>query len=394
MQILALNFTEKGVGTYLRAFYFCRELARAGHSVTLAAVSRTSRFRPEISYKRDWIGESSEPRGPGPWIRLIEGPAWCNRLLPGTGWGPLDIWARTRELETSHYDAVFGFEYQPNVSWPVYLTQKRKHYAFYSDWCDWFGGSSNRFRGWKMAHRIDSYLEEKIRFRAQRVSVTSRVLQERAWSIGIPAEKVVYIPNGAPTDYIIPRKREEARGRFRLPEDVPILLAVSNGDMRREVRIFREVLRQRPKAVFLMVGSISKAALALAEQFGIEERISRTGWVTDEEYPWVLACADVCICPLEDGLNDRARWPAKILDFLTAGRATVTNPVGEVEALFRESDVGVLAGPADEEFAGEIVALLCAPNRRRALGEIARKVMFEEWDWCLRGPQIAGMMAA
>ncbi|MGB2640096.1 MAG: hypothetical protein WAN32_14190, partial [Candidatus Acidiferrum sp.] len=84
----------------------------------------------------------------------------------------------------------------------------------------------------------------------------------------------------------------------------------------------------------------------------------------------------------------------KILDFLTAGRATVTNPVGEVEALFRESDVGVLAGPADEEFAGEIVALLCAPNRRRALGEIARKVMFEEWDWCLRGPQIAGMMAA
>ncbi|MGB2638322.1 MAG: glycosyltransferase, partial [Candidatus Acidiferrum sp.] len=277
MQILALNFTEKGVGTYLRAFYFCRELARAGHSVTLAAVSRTSRFRPEISYKRDWIGESSEPRGPGPWIRLIEGPAWCNRLLPGTGWGPLDIWARTRELETSHYDAVFGFEYQPNVSWPVYLTQKRKHYAFYSDWCDWFGGSSNRFRGWKMAHRIDSYLEEKIRFRAQRVSVTSRVLQERAWSIGIPAEKVVYIPNGAPTDYIIPRKREEARGRFRLPEDVPILLAVSNGDMRREVRIFREVLRQRPKAVFLMVGSISKAALALAEQFGIEERISRTG---------------------------------------------------------------------------------------------------------------------
>lgn len=91
MRILALNFTEKGVGTYLRAFYFCRELARAEHKVTLATVSRTSRFRPAISYKRDWIGEFSEPHGAGPWIRLMEGPAWGNGLLPGTGWGPLDI---------------------------------------------------------------------------------------------------------------------------------------------------------------------------------------------------------------------------------------------------------------------------------------------------------------
>ena len=394
MQILALNFTEKGAGTYLRAFYFCRELARAGHKVTLATVSRTSRFRHAISYKRDWIGESSEPRGDGPWIRLIEGPAWGNRFLPGSGWGPLDIWGRARELDAGKYDAVFGFEYQPNVSWPVYLTQRRKQYAFYSDWCDWFGGSSNSFRGWKLAHRIDSYWEERIRFRAARVSVTSKVLQERALSIGIPAEKVIHIPNGAPTDYITPREKEEARGRFHLPGDVPIVVAVSNGDMCREVRIFREVLRQTPKAVFLMVGSTSKAALALAERLGVEDRISRTGWVTDEDYPWVLGCADVCICPLEDGLNDRARWPTKILDFLTAGRATVTNPVGEVEALFRKSDVGVLAGHTDEEFAGEIVALLCAPHRRRALGEIARKVMFEEWDWCVRGPQIAGMMVA
>jgi glycosyltransferase involved in cell wall biosynthesis len=394
MQILALNFTEKGAGTYLRAFYFCRELARVGHTVTLATVSRASRFRSVISYKRDWIGESSNPRGAGPWIRLIEGPAWGNRMLPGSGWGPLDIWGRTRELQTNEYDAVFGFEYQPNVSWPIYLTQRRMQYAFYSDWCDWFAGSSNNFRGWKIAHRIDSHWEEKIRFRAARVSVTSKVLQERAVSIGIPQEKVVYIPNGAPTDYILPQSRKVARARFRLPEDSPIVVAVSNGNMCREVRIFSEVLRRTPQAIFLMIGNISKPALALADRLAIDHRIATTGWVSDEEYPWVLGCADVCICPLEDGLNDRARWPTKILDFLTAGRPTVTTPVGEVETLFRKSEVGVLAGNSDEEFAGEIFALLQAPDRRHFLGQIARKVMVQEWDWRVRGPQIAGMMAA
>ncbi len=392
MQILALNFTVKGIGTYLRAFYFSRELARAGHNVTLATVSRTSRFRPEISYKRDWIGESSEPQGDGTWIRMIEGPAWGNRFLPGTGWGPLDIWGRTRELAMSHYDAVFGFEYQPNVSWPVYLTQNQKRYAFYSDWCDWFGGSSNSFRGWKLAHRIDSYLEEKIRFRAARVSVTSQVLKERALSIGIPQEKVVHIPNGAPTDYILPRNRKEARERFGLREDLPILAAVSNGDMCREVRIFAQVLRQAPKALFLMVGNVSRSACELAERLAVDDRITRMGWVSDEDYPWVLGCADICICPLEDGLNDSARWPTKVLDFLTAGRATITTPVGEVEMLFRKSGVGVLAGHSDEAFAAEIVALLRAHDRRHFLGDIARKVMVHEWDWRVRGVQIAALV--
>ena len=394
MRILALNFTQKGKGTYLRSFYFSRELARAGHEVTMATVSRASRFRPLITYKRDWIGESCEPRGDGPWVRLIEGPSWGNRILPGSGWGPLDIWGRIRELAFGNYDAVLGFEYQPNVSWPVYFTQRRSRYAFYSDWCDWFAGSSNKFRGWRLAHRIDSYWEEKIRFRAARVSVTSRVLRDRALSIGIPAEKVVHIPNGAPTDYIVPLNAIEARERFRLPEEVPILVAVSNGSMCREIRIFREVLRQSPKAIFLLVGRIPEAALKLAEQLGVARRIDLMGWVSDEDYPRALACADVCICPLEDGLNDRARWPTTVLDFLTAGRATVTNPVGEVETLFRKSDVGVLAGYPDEEFAQEIVALLRAPERRRFLGHAAHKVMRDEWDWCLRGPQIAGLVAA
>jgi glycosyltransferase involved in cell wall biosynthesis len=299
-----------------------------------------------------------------------------------------------RELQTGEYDAVLGFEHHPNVSWPVYLTRRSNGFRFVSDWCDWYGGSSNRFRGWRLAHRIDSYLEERIRFCAERVSVTSRVLQQRALSIGIPEEKVVYLPNGAPTDYILPLDKKLARKRFRLPEDSPLVVAVRNGDMCREVRIFGAVLRQLPQTVLLMVGSPSKPAMALANQMGIRDRIATTGWVSDEDYPWALGCADVCICPLEDSLNDRARWPAKILDYLSAGRATVTTPVGEAEALFRKSDVGVLAGHTDEEFSEGILALLRSQERRRFLGEKARQVMVHEWDWRVRGPQIAGLMGA
>ena len=392
MKILTLNFNQKGAGTYRRSFYFSRELARAGHDVTMMTVSRNSQFRWSVAWKRDWIGESSEPRGEGPWFRLIEGPAWGYRALPGWGSGPLDIWGRILELRSGNYDAVVGFEYHPNVSWPVYLTQRWKGFRFISDWCDWFGGSSNQFRGWKIAHRLDSYLEEKIRYRAQRLSVTSKVLFDRALSIGIPANIVVHIPEGAATDYIMPSNRYDGRRTLCLPSDTSIVLAVRNGDMCREVRIFREVLRHVPDALLVVLGSCSIPAAGLAERLGISDRITWTGWVSDEHYPVYLACADVCFCPLEDNLNDRARWPAKILDFLAAGRCTVTNAVGEVDRSFRDRDVAVLVGHEDEEFALAVAALIGDSERRSYMGERARQIMESEWDWRLRGPQIATMV--
>jgi glycosyltransferase involved in cell wall biosynthesis len=394
MKILALNFNQKGLGTWRRSFYFSRELARAGHNVTLMTVSRTSRFHRSAFFKRDWIGESREARGAGPWVRVVEGPACGYRFLPGWGSGPLDIWQRVREILDGDVDAVLGFEHHPNVSWPVYLTRRWRQFAFFSDWCDWFGGNSNHFRGWRVAHRIDSYLEEKIRKHADGVSVTSRLLFDRAISIGIPRRKVVQIPEGAATDYIVPLSRAEARLSLNMPGDVPMLFAVRNGDMCREVRIFGEVSRHVPRAVLVMVGSPSRPAMELASRLGLGTRIISTGWVDDKDYPVYLACADVCFCPLEDSLNDRARWPAKILDYLSAGRATVTNAVGEAGDLFREREVGVLAGSSDEEFASEIADLLRDSDRRQFLGESARRVMVEEWDWGVRRPQIITLLAS
>jgi glycosyltransferase involved in cell wall biosynthesis len=323
---------------------------------------------------------------------MIEGPRLGYKWLPGWGSGPFDIWLRIHEILAEGYDVVFGFEYQPNVSWPVYLTRHIKNYRFYSDWCDWYAGSSNQFRGWKIAHRIDAFWEERIRLRAEKVSVISQVLRDRAVSLGIPRDRIVYLPNGAPTDYIQPLPPQEVRQQFDLPLDVPIVVAARNGDMHREVSIFAEVLKRIPEAMFLMLGQEPATALDLANRLGIRAQIMATGWVSDADYPRYLACADVCFCPLQDSLNDRARWPAKILDYLSAGRATVTNSVGEVESLFRQSEIGLLVGHSDQEFAQGIVALLRDRDQRQYLGEAARRLMVEEWDWQIRGDQIASMV--
>ncbi|MGH9595132.1 MAG: hypothetical protein ACRD5L_18715 [Bryobacteraceae bacterium] len=109
MKILSLNFNQKGLGTWRRSFYFSRELARAGHDVTLVTVSRTSRFRTLEYFKQDWIHDVKRPEGPGPWIRVLEGASLGYRALPGWGSGPLDIARRSLELLFQRYDAVYGF---------------------------------------------------------------------------------------------------------------------------------------------------------------------------------------------------------------------------------------------------------------------------------------------
>jgi glycosyltransferase involved in cell wall biosynthesis len=80
------------------------------------------------------------------------------------------------------------------------------------------------------------------------------------------------------------------------------------------------------------------------------------------------------------------------MDYLSAGRATVTNDVGDVGSLFRQHDIGLLVGQGKDQVAEGIVALLHDPERRQFLAEQARELMVREWDWKIRGRQIAELV--
>jgi len=389
MKVLVLNFNLKGIGTYRRSFYFSRELARHGHNVTMITVSRDSRFHPNVYYKRDWVGQSLQPTGEGPWVRMIEGPGLGYKWLPGWGSGPLDIWLRVKEILTGEYDVVYGFEYHPDISWPVYLTRSLRHYRFYSDWCDWYAGNSNRLRNWKIAHKIDGWMEERIRFLARKITVTSKTLYERARAIGIPESRIVHISEGAATDYIEPLPRQEMRAHFDLPSNAPIVLTGRDWEYQRSLHIFATVLKWVPDALLIVLGTEYPPATRTAQELGIAGQVHFTGWVNDEDYPRYIACADVCFLSLEDTLLHRARWPAKILDYLAAGRPVVTNGVGEVLDLFSQHEVGMLAPYDIEAMAGAIATLLRDRERRLYYGEQARRVMVGKWDWRVKGKQIA-----
>jgi len=106
MKLLLLNANRVGKGTYHRALGFGRELARRGHDATMMTVSKDERFRPQERLDASGLRNSSSAR------------ALLDELLPWHASGPLDIGLRLREIAFGRYDAVYAFEYQPNVSLP------------------------------------------------------------------------------------------------------------------------------------------------------------------------------------------------------------------------------------------------------------------------------------
>jgi glycosyltransferase involved in cell wall biosynthesis len=396
MKILTLNHNLRQIGTYGRCFYFSRELARHGHDVTMVTVSPDEKFRERAYYVREYQSEYAAPHGDGPWVRMVEGPGLGYRWLPGWGSGPLDIGGRLRRILTEGYDVVYGFEYQPNVSWPVYLTRLLKPYRFYSDWCDWYAGSANTMGGRKWAQRIDAFWEERIRLRADAVTVTSRALHERARAIGVSEERIVDMPQGIDTEYCLPYDKAEMRARFGLPADRPILLAVREDDTMRETRVAAEVAMRLPDVLVVFVGRIPERTKQLARELGLERNVHYAGWVSDDDYPRILSTADLCYLPKDPAqANSRANWTGKFLDYLACGVPAAVNDIGEEGALLRahsSQPIGVLTGHGFDEFAESVAHALRDRAALRAMGARARKVMVEGWDWRVRGAQIAAVV--
>jgi glycosyltransferase involved in cell wall biosynthesis len=377
MNILLLNANLIGVGTYVRALNFGKILISAGHSVTLCTVSRTERWH-RLKYIKNGL-------------TIIEMPNTGYKMLPGWGSGLLDILLRLRLISDGNFDCVYGFEYQPNVAWPVYLTKGKLGYRFLSDWCDWHAGASNVFHNIKLAHRMDGYFEEKIRFQAERLSVISSPLRDRAIHLGIPAEKILLIIEGVDTEFIKPISQYEMRSSFGFPIHTPIIATITDSHMNIPVEILSKIRQMIDHVKLLVIGRKDPDVNLAARRLGLNSEIYETGFVEDADLPRYLACADVCFLPMTDNLSNQARWPAKINDFLAAGKPTIISPVGDVANLFNQNPIGSTAKTFDD-FANELARFIINQPLRHASGECARQVALTHLDWCVLQDKIIQMV--
>ena len=211
--------------------------------------------------------------------------------------------------------------------------------------------------------------------RTAAVFVVSHQIAARCREIGLPAERVVWIPGAAD----LPRFDANAdpapiREEFKLGR-APTVVSVSRLAPNRGhdllLAAFRLLLATMPEARLLLVGKgESRPRLEqLVAEMGLVDRVIFTGY-RDRDLPAVLAAAD-CFALMASGSDESCR---AALEAMAAGRAVVARRVGALPETVVEGQTGLLVDDdRPESVAAALAAVLGDPARARAMGLAGRR---------------------
>jgi glycosyltransferase involved in cell wall biosynthesis len=371
MRILMLVFNQVGQGTYWRAYHLGRYLARRGHAVTLMATSRQKRTGTHVSQCQG--------------ITLVQSPDLFSGALR-SGWDPWNTLNRINWLRGQTFDLIHAFESRPTVIYPAIYLKKRNNIPLIMDWADWFGrGGSVEERPNPLVRTtlrpVETFFEEHFRSRAKRTTVICSLLEKKAISLGVPPETILNLPNGADTENLLVLDLADARRQVGLPQDAFIIGYVGSifqRDAALMAAAFDDLTERLPQTHLVVAGY---CPLDLRPMVKKPDHIIQTGYLQLPMLNIYLAASNVFWLPLCDSSANRGRFPLKLTDYLAIGRPIVATAVGDVQIVMQQNGVGLLCQPVSADLAEKTMTLFNDSELRRTLGEQARRIAEERFDW-------------
>lgn len=214
---------------------------------------------------------------------------------------------------------------------------------------------------------------------ASRIVVLARGVQRYLEDLGIPTERIVYVPNGADLGAFTERATTGVAA-------LRLVYAGAHGPANGLDVVLRAaaLIRDDARVTFVLVGD-GPAKGALIQQ-ARDDRLSNVEFldpVPKSRIPQLLASCDAGLMVLKDvPLFAFGVSPNKLFDYWGAGLPVVCNVPGEVAAWVREAGGGVQAADATAESLAEAIRALVemSPERRAALGTSGREWVRREHD--------------
>ncbi|HWU40000.1 MAG TPA: glycosyltransferase, partial [Candidatus Acidoferrum sp.] len=182
----------------------------------------------------------------------------------------------------------------------------------------------------------------------------------RAISCGVDTRRF------APRDH---QNREEARARFHIDRDKPLLIYVGRLDPEKRLDLLLEAfsLQHHPDARLVVggYGSQGGALVALARRLGISDRVTFTGYIPQNEMPLLLASADIFCMPSPEELQSIAT-----LEAMASGKPILAANARALPELVANEVNGMLFTPGDARDAARAMdVLLGDPSAWPRLGQ-------------------------
>jgi glycosyltransferase involved in cell wall biosynthesis len=371
LKLLFLNHNVAWSGTFFRAFPLGRALAAHGHEITVVTTSPTARIA-QRRRRRDGVD-------------LIETPDlfWGRGR---TGWDPWNTLHRSFRLRHGDFDAIHAFDCRPAVILPALSLAARGDLPLFLDWADWWGrGGTIAERPGHLVNRliggVETWFEEAFRTRALGTTVISRALEGRAVQLGVPTDSILNFPNGCEHEGIRPHDRERSRAALNIDAKADVVLHVGliyPRDIELLFGAMQQVCRERPRARLVLLGN---PRTPIPRERLPADALITPGFVDLELLQLWLGAADCCVLPLSDTICNRGRWPAKLSDYLCAGRAVVMPRVGDAAEWIDAHRAGWTSAPAVASLAEALLAALDSGDRASEAGDRARRLAEGPLAW-------------
>jgi glycosyltransferase involved in cell wall biosynthesis len=259
------------------------------------------------------------------------------------------------------------------------------------DWEGWGGWNDVKNYPWLVKEYISRQEKWLIR-RVPVVTTASLELQRRAADIRKSPKNVFYIPNcvGSPETEMAQRHAlslsgEEAKRSFGLPP-APVIFYSGHFDVGGEIMFFSRSAARAAResgATIVVVGegpALPQMKKYFAQQDGVQTRFfSRLPY---DRFVELLAATDVAAFPYPDDAIHQAKCSARIVDYMSMGKAVLSTSVGQNNDYIVSGESGILTRPGQEEdFALALQQLIANADLRGRLGRNAQEQIRKNYCW-------------
>jgi glycosyltransferase involved in cell wall biosynthesis len=205
----------------------------------------------------------------------------------------------------------------------------------------------------------------------------------------IPASQFLVVTNGADPEISYPMDKKACREKFGLNADSKYLIFVGSLKKWHGIEKIIEImpdLKSKIEDVKLIVvgdGEKREAIEDLVERLKLENDVLLMGRVSFEDVPYYINSADICIAPYFDPeIDNTGISPLKIYEYMACARPIITNPVGGLDELFKEHEIGVSINSRDaQDWVDPVANLLIDPVRMAFYGANGRSATLDEFSW-------------
>lgn len=233
-------------------------------------------------------------------------------------------------------------------------------------------------------YRIAEALERRLYASARRITATTRSFCRYIAALGIPADRIVHVPNGTLEDVFTPERGDaDLRHALGLEGRVVVTYAGLHGIAQGLDTVLEAAYRLRGDGDirFLFVGEGPAKAGLVARATALDLNTVRfLPGVPLAESAHYLNASDLVLVPLvRDPVFDMF-VPSKLFDGLACARPVLLSVDGEAREILEESGGGVFVPPGDPEaLATAIRGLAARPDLRKEMGERGRQFVIQHY---------------